>query len=122
AGALGWGLLVREPGFRRERKEELVWSEALSLAGMDASGLLLVQLDRLLIARLLSLGELATYGVLAAIVGSLFRVLQMGVGYTLIPRLRSATSVMERRRLISHEAKLVSAVVIAGSVVIWFVT
>jgi O-antigen/teichoic acid export membrane protein len=120
--ALGWGLLVREPGFGRERKEELVWSEALSLAGMDASGLLLVQLDRLLIARLLSLGELATYGVLAAIVGSLFRVLQMGVGYTLIPRLRVAGSVAERRSLIRREIRLVLALVVGGTLTIWIVT
>jgi O-antigen/teichoic acid export membrane protein len=120
--ALGWGLLAREPGFGRERKEELVWSEALSLAGMDASGLLLVQLDRLLIARLLSLGELATYGVLAAIVGSLFRVLQMGVGYTLIPRLRIAGSVAERRSLIRREVRLVLALVVGGTLAIWIVT
>jgi O-antigen/teichoic acid export membrane protein len=122
AAAWGWGLLVREPGFGRERKEELVWSEALSLAGMDASGLLLIQLDRLLIARLLSLGELATYGVLAAIVGSLFRVLQLGVGYTLIPRLRVAGSVSERRSLIRREVRLVGALVVGGVLVIWIMT
>jgi O-antigen/teichoic acid export membrane protein len=89
---------------------------------MDASGLLLVQMDRLLIARLLSLGELATYGVLAAIVGSLFRVLQMGVGYTLIPRLRVAGSLAERRSLIRREIQLVAALVAAGAIVIWIVT
>jgi O-antigen/teichoic acid export membrane protein len=122
AAALGWGLLVREPGFGKERKEDLVWSESLSLAGMDASGLLLVQLDRLLVARLLSLGELATYGVLAAIVGSLFRVLQMGVGYTLIPRLRVAGSVPERRSLIRREVRLVGALVVGGTFLIWVVT
>jgi O-antigen/teichoic acid export membrane protein len=122
AAALGWGLLVRGSGFGRERREDLVWSEALSLAGMDASGLLLVQMDRLLIARLLSLGELATYGVLAAIVGSLFRVLQMGVGYTLIPRLRVAGSLAERRSLIRREIQLVAALVAAGAIVIWIVT
>jgi O-antigen/teichoic acid export membrane protein len=122
AAALGWGLLVREPGFGSERKEELVWGEALSLAGMDASGLLLVQLDRLLIARLLSLAELATYGVLAAIVGSLFRVLQMGVGYTLIPRLRVASTAAERKTLIRREVRLVTALIFGGSLVIWIVT
>jgi O-antigen/teichoic acid export membrane protein len=122
AAAIGWGLLTREPGFGKERKEELVWGEALSLAGMDASGLLLVQLDRLLIARLLSLGELATYGVLAAIVGSLFRVLQLGVGYTLIPRLRVAGSVPERRNLIRREARLVAVLIVGGALLIWIVT
>ena len=122
AAVLSWGMLALEPGFGRERKDELVWSEALSLAGMDASGLLLIQLDRLLIARLLSLGELATYGVLAAIVGSLFRVLQLGVGYTLIPRLRVASSVSERRSLIRREVRLVTALVAGGSLAIWLVT
>ena len=48
--------------------------------------------------------DLATFGVLAAIAGSLFRVLSMGVGYTLVPRLRAAGSVLERRRLVAHEA------------------
>ena len=37
--------------------------------------------------------DLALYGVLGAIAGSLFRVLQMGVGFSLLPRLRAATSV-----------------------------
>jgi len=53
---------------------------------------------------------------------ALFRVLQMGVGYTLVPRLRAAGSIPERRHLIGHEAKLVGAMVVAGSVGIWIVT
>ncbi|HEX5574287.1 MAG TPA: hypothetical protein VFX42_00335, partial [Gemmatimonadales bacterium] len=61
-------------------------------------------------------------GVLAAIAGSLFRVLSMGVGYTLVPRLRAAGTVVERRRLVAHEAKLVSTIVVGGSVAIWFIT
>jgi O-antigen/teichoic acid export membrane protein len=46
----------------------------------------------------------------------------MGVGYTLVPRLRVADSVVERRRLISHEAKLVSGVLVAGVAAIWIIT
>ena len=34
---------------------------------------------------------------LGAIAGSVFRVLQMAVGFSLLPRLRSATTVLERR-------------------------
>jgi hypothetical protein len=44
------------------------------------------------------------------------------VGYTLLPRLRAAGTVLERRHLIAHEIKLVVAVVIAGSIAIWFLT
>jgi O-antigen/teichoic acid export membrane protein len=122
AAAYGWWVLFRERAAKPARDSSFAWSEALSLAGINAAGLLLVQLDRLIIPYVLPLHDLATYGVLAAIAGSLFRVLQMGVGYTLIPRLRAAGSVPQRRRLIAHEARLVGGIVVAGSVIIWFVT
>jgi O-antigen/teichoic acid export membrane protein len=98
------------------------WKEAFTLAGVSASGLVLTQLDRLVIPHLLTLADLATYGVLAAIVGSPFRVLQRGVGYSLLPRLSAAPTVAARRRLIAHEARLVGAIVLAGSVCLWLVT
>jgi O-antigen/teichoic acid export membrane protein len=122
AGWYGWRVLFRERASKQSQEHWFSWSEALSFAGLNAAGLLLIQLDRLIIPRVLPLHDLATYGVLAAIAGSLFRVLQMGVGYTLVPRLRGAASVPERRRLITHEAKLVGGMVVAGSAVIWFVT
>ena len=61
-----------------------------AFAGLNASGLLLIQLERLVIPHVLPLADLALYGVLGAIAGSLFRVLQMGVGFSLLPRLRAA--------------------------------
>ena len=122
AAVYGWSVLLRERPTKPPGDSSFPWSEALSFAGLNAAGLVLVQLDRLVIPHVLTLHDLATFGVLAAIAGSLFRVLSMGVGYTLFPRLRAASSVLERRRLIAHEAKLVSAIVVAGSVAIWFVT
>jgi len=122
AALAGWLVLFRERGTKPARQSWFPWSEAFSFAGLNAAGLVLVQLDRLIIPHVLPLSDLATYGVLAAIAGSLFRVLQMSVGYTLLPRLRAATSVPERRQLIAHEAKLVSVLVIGGSIAIWAVT
>jgi hypothetical protein len=90
----------------------------LALAGLDASGLVLVQLDRLVIPWLLPLNMLALYGVLSAIAGSVFRVLQMGVGYALIPRLRAAEGIARRRRLIRNEAWLVTGLMVAGSLAV----
>jgi O-antigen/teichoic acid export membrane protein len=46
----------------------------------------------------------------------------MGVGYTLLPRLRAAADVPARRRLIAHEARLVGAIALLGSAFIWLVT
>jgi O-antigen/teichoic acid export membrane protein len=122
AAGYGWWVLLRERGTKPQRETWFPWTEALSFAGVNAAGLVLIQLDRLVIPHVLTLHDLATYGVLAAIAGSLFRVLQMGVGYTLIPRLRAAGTVMQRRRLIGNEAKLVAAVAIAGSAFIWLLT
>lgn len=122
AAWLGWWLLFRERQAKPHRSVDFPWSESLAIAGLAAAGLLLIQLERLLLPYLLPLEDLATYGVLAAIVGSLFRVLQMGVGYSLLPRLRAAPDVAQRRRLLLKEARLVVAVATLGSLVIWLAT
>jgi O-antigen/teichoic acid export membrane protein len=121
AAFIGWWLL-RDERWGRISRAQFSWTESLSFAGLNAAGLVLLQLDRLVIPHLLSVEELATYGVLAAVAGSLFRMLSMGVGYTLVPRLRAADSVPERRRLISNEAKLVSGVLVAGVAAILIIT
>jgi O-antigen/teichoic acid export membrane protein len=118
----GWAILLRERHAKPARTCAIAWGEAVAFAGVNASGLLLVQLDRLIIPHVRPLGDLATFGVLAAIVGSLFRVLQQGVGYSLLPRLRAASGVVEQRRLLAHEARLVGAITVAGSAFIWLVT
>ena len=122
AGLYGWWILFRERAGKPHDQRPVPWGEAFSFAGLQASGLVLIQLDRLVIPHVLSIQDLATFGVLSAIAGSLFRVLQMGVGYTLLPRLRAAVGVPARRRLIAHEARLVGAIVLLGSAVIWVVT
>jgi O-antigen/teichoic acid export membrane protein len=118
----GWRTLFRERHAKPDRSVDFPWKEALSLAGLQATGLLLIQLERLVLPHVLPLRDLATFGVLGAIAGSLFRVLQMSVGYTLVPRLRATKDVRQRRRLVAKEARMVGAVVLAGSLAIWIVT
>jgi hypothetical protein len=118
----GWRLLFAERHGKPHREATVRWGEAVALMGLNASGLLLVQLERLVLPHVLPLADLALYGVLGAIAGSLFRVLQMGVGFSLLPRLRAATSVPERRRLIGHEARLVGGIALLGSAGIFVVT
>jgi O-antigen/teichoic acid export membrane protein len=118
----GWRILFRERHATPYQAVDFSWKEGLSLAGLQATGLILIQLERLVLPHVLPLRDLATYGVLGAIAGSLFRVLQMSVGYTLFPRLRAAKDVRQRRHLVAKEARLVGIVVLAGSVAIWVVT
>ncbi len=119
---LGWRKLFRERHAKPHRSAEFPLGEALSFAGVQATGLLLVQLERLILPHVLPLRDLATYGVLAAIAGSLFRVLQMGVGYTMTPRLRATDDVRQRRRMVVKEARLVGVIVVLGSLAIWIAT
>jgi hypothetical protein len=112
AALIGWWLALRG----RTAGEAAVivpWHEAFMLAGVSAAGMLFIQLERLVIPYVLTVEDLALFGVLGAIAGSLFRLLQMAVGFTLLPRLRSARSVLERRQLIARELRF--AVVIAGA-------
>lgn len=78
-----------------------------------------LQLERLLLAPTVGVQELALFGVLAALVGSPFRMLQASVQFTLVPALRAAADRRQRLRLLGREALLVGSVVGAGSVAIW---
>lgn len=91
------------------------WREQASFVSIAGVGAVMVQLDRLAIGRLLPLEELATFGVLAAVIGAPFRVLQNAAGYTLTPRLRTTDDPAARRRLVLREALLVGAVLLLAS-------
>ncbi|HKU60279.1 MAG TPA: oligosaccharide flippase family protein [Gemmatimonadales bacterium] len=113
---VGWGILGSgRPAASGEGHS--LW-EGLSLLGITAAALLLMQLERLLAPRLLSLEDLARFAVVATLVGSPFRMLQMGAGYTLLPRLRAASSPQARWRLVRHEALAVALIGGAGGVVL----
>lgn len=122
SAAYGWGRLRRQHRVPRERRDRYLWGESLSFVGLQASAALLSQLERLVAGRALGLAELATYSVLAAIGTSPFRMLRMGIGYTLLPRLRAAASARDRRRLVRRELITVASVVAVGSVAVWFLT
>jgi len=86
------------------------WGEGWSAVNFSAAGTILITLDRLVTPHLLGLAQVATFSVLATIAGSPFQMLQLGVGYTLLPALRNAASPERRRHLFFHEALVVGAV------------
>ena len=95
--------------------------EAFSLVTIHVANSVFLQLERLLLEPLAGASALALFGVLAALVASPFRMLQMAVLFTLVPNLRRAENVQDRRRLLGREMLLVSSVIGAGSVVTWYV-
>jgi O-antigen/teichoic acid export membrane protein len=118
SAAVGWGILAREKPQGASGAHSLL--EGLSLLGITAAALILMQLERLLTPRLLTLEDLATFAVVATLVGSPFRMLQMGAGYTLLPRLSTASTPEERRQLVRREAVAVMMIGGAAALVILF--
>ena len=122
AAAVGWVLVLTERRASVPTVLAIPWNEALALAGVAAAGMLLIQLERLVLPHILPLSDLALFGVLSAIAGSLFRLLQMAVGFTLLPRLRNATTVFERRQLIAHELRFAIVIAVVGAAAILVLT
>ena len=120
--AWSWSKLFGERPFQAGPVQTFACRDALYYAGVNATGFLLIQLERLLIPRLLTLEDLATFGVLAAIVIAPFRSLQVGVGLSLLPRLRAAATVAARRHILAKEGAIVAFVVLLGSSAIWYLT
>jgi O-antigen/teichoic acid export membrane protein len=121
AAAIGWALVLRE---RRSSAPApaVPWREAFVLAGVSGAVMLFVQLERLVIPHVLTLDDLALFGVLGAIAGSLFRLLQMAVGFSLLPRLRAAATVLERRELVAGELRFALVISILGAAAILVLT
>ncbi len=119
--ALGWRA-VRRAIAAPNRSSSYAWSEGWSAVSFASAGMILGAFERLLAPRLLNLHELATFGVLATIAGSPFQMLQMGVGYTLVPGLRNAKTPTQRTKVFKHEAIIVVATAAAAGVVVWIIT
>lgn len=118
SATVGWGILAR--GRTQGTAQRHSFFEGLSLLGITAAALILMQLERLLTPRLLTLDDLATFAVVTTIVGSPFRMLQMGAGYTLLPRLSKASTQEKRQDLVRREAVAVLLIAVAGALVILF--
>ena len=95
------------------------WREGLSGMGIGLAALLIAQAERFVIPITLTYRELAEFGVLAAVAIAPFRMMQIAVGFTLLPRLRAAATLESARTLIRHETYIAGAVgTAAGAVVL----
>jgi hypothetical protein len=94
--------------------------DALFYVGAQAAGLLLLSMERLIIPKLLTFEDLATFGVLSAVGLAPYRILQMAIGFTLLPQLRAAKSGGARRSLVAHEAIVCGLTITLGSLVVWW--
>ncbi len=117
-----WNLVVRA-----ERPDGLpprirtLWREALSLVAITAAACVFLQLERLVLVPSIGVEGLALFGVVAALVGSPYRMIQGAVLFALIPGLRAAPGVAGRRKLLAREMTIIGGALACGSLVIWIV-
>jgi O-antigen/teichoic acid export membrane protein len=115
---LGWGMARRR--FRGVSPGgSILWRDGIHGMGIIFAVLVLAQLERILIPLLLSLDEMAKFGVLAAVVIAPFRMLQLAVGYTLLPRLRAAGTMTESKRILRSEIRTVLLVGFMGAALVF---
>ncbi len=96
-------------------------NEGMSAAGFSIATNVMLQLDRLLIGGTLSIQDLATYSVIAAVAGSAFRMLQMGAGYSLLPRLRRCTDRHAALRMLGGELALLAGIGVIAAIAVLIV-
>jgi len=118
---LGWRAIAK-PTAGAAAVAGYSWWEGWSAVSFSGAGAILIALDRLVIPHLLGLAQVATFSVLATVAGSPFQMLQLGVGYTLLPALRNASSPERRRHLFFHEALVVGGTCLAASIAVWLAT
>jgi O-antigen/teichoic acid export membrane protein len=92
--------------------------ESLAGLGIVLAVQVLWQLERLVVPRMLSMADLGVYAVVASIAGSPFRMIQIGIGYTLLPGLRSCRDLRQVRSLLWREGRMVGAAITASVVVV----
>jgi O-antigen/teichoic acid export membrane protein len=118
--AVGWLMIKKRTAETAPKPAPVgLWGEAISLMMINVAGSVLLQLERLIIPLTIGIEDLALFGVAASLVGSPFRMLQMAVTFTVIPRLRDASSVDDRRRLLRREFLLFGIVMGPAAIVIW---
>lgn len=112
-----WGWLGARrvlPASREPVAERVLLREGLSGVGIGAAVLILAQTERFVIPLLLSYEEMAVFGVLAAVVVAPFRMMQLAVGFTMLPRLRGVDDGRQARRLIHAELGIAALIAVAG--------
>ena len=110
----GWVLLIYVSKIGTSDRWEIPWREIPALFGYIVTVQLVAQLDKLMLPKVLDIESLATFGVLSALVFAPFKMFQAGVGFTLIPGLRTAETARDRTRTMLHEAKTTMMVIALG--------
>jgi hypothetical protein len=118
--------LMPGPALRADGRHQLrhfSWRPALVLAGIQASIILLWEVERLVALQVLTLPQLASFGVVSFVAGAPYRPLLYGTTFSLGPQLRAETVPAKRWTFFRNELRtmaalglLIGAVIMVGAV------
>lgn len=119
--ALGWqkGFRTRDAAVAHAPVAgSVVLREGLAVVGVQLAVAAFYQIDRLIVGQALTLRDLAVFSVVSSVAASPFRMLQTGLSFTLLPRLRASSSRSAIYKLLRHELFVALAMSVAASVVV----
>jgi len=122
---LGWhkGFRVRDPQVPAEPlASSVILREGFAVVGVQLAVAAFYQIDRLVIGQALTLRDLAVFSVVSSVAASPYRMLQTGLGFTLLPRLRTCESRAAIYKLLRHELIVAIALCVVASIVVLLVT
>jgi hypothetical protein len=120
---LGWrALRRRDASVNNQAPTAAQIQEGLMTFGFTVAAMIMVQFERLVIPGRLAMSDLAIFSVAAALAASPFRMLQSGVGFTLLPRLRACRSIAQVRKILLREATVVACATVALVATVWLLT
>jgi O-antigen/teichoic acid export membrane protein len=119
SATFGWIMLLVNMASPKTSNLSISWREALTILVFNGALLIMMHIERLIIPKVLSIDILATLGVLMTVAGSPFRMLRLGITFTLLPRFRDAKTPKERRLLLAREGAVVFIVALTASVAVW---
>lgn len=117
---VGWSIVARMQRDEPAPSMQGLWREAIALMLINVTGSALLQLERLILPVAVGIEDLALFGVAAALVGSPFRMLQMAATFTIVPRMRDAATIPDRRRLLRQEFALFCVIMGPAAISLWF--
>jgi O-antigen/teichoic acid export membrane protein len=115
-GVAAWAGYARRFRVPPSEREQITLQAAAPLLGIAVGGVVAVQLERIVIPLLLDVYALALFNVLTSVAIFPFRMVASGAGFALVPRLRAASSVGERKRLVWHEVRMIALALVGATV------
>jgi hypothetical protein len=119
AGPLVWSAFAAAHRVPAPPNGPIMTFRVLAPVGIIAAGGVLVgQVERLVIPSVLDLESLAMFSVLTSVAIFPFRLVTLGAGFALTPRLIAAGDSMARRQVLKHELTLIGLALVGITVVV----